>query len=948
MATTTFDSTKESLHDLLKEVANASLQLPDFQRGWVWDDDHLRSLLASISMSFPIGAVMTLEAGNPHVRFQPRTVEGVRVQDPSEPDRLILDGQQRLTSLYQALMLNEPVLTRDSRGKEIRRWYYIDLNRALDENGDREEAVVGVPPERVIKTDFGRQVLIDVSTPELEWEEGFLPVRLLFETSELFHWQHGYVQGNPERMQQWPSVVDQLIQPFLSYQVPVIQLKKDTSKEAVCRVFEKVNTGGVPLSVFELLTATFAADQFSLRDDWAKRDQRLRSSPVLNSRVDISNDFLQTVTLLATYKRKQRVPAAGVSAKRKDVLLLTLEDYKELAEPVTQGFERAARMLFSEKIFSAEDVPYRTQLVPLAAVMAELGDQADHDGVKNKLRQWLWCGILGELYGSATETRFAKDLPQVLEWIRGGAEPDTVVEATFLPVRLRRLRSRQSAAYKGVHALVLQHGARDFRSGDVIDHQKYFDDRIEIHHIFPFDWCRKAGVPKELADSIVNKTAIAAATNRTISNLAPSRYLKKLEDQAQISPARMDEILSSHHISHEAMRSDDFDVFFSSRQEALLDLIEDAMGKPIQQAPPIDEGVESVEAVAAEGGGAVWAPPGTQGVVVVEGTTDEEYLRLAATVSQRPELLDGIHFVSAGGVDRAVRQALSFKDGSDFPIIVIFDKDENGKRGHRLLSERFSFQNRREVMTYADILGKAIDNVEAEDLFPEEVLKEFVAEYGEDNVLSEKSRHRQLDRWHYGFNAAGKEYLPEFLRAHATATDCVLWIQVLELIRTRLGLGQAGSPSTPTAAAADPAAPVREAPGPVDLPVPAPEATAEETYIQELLDTCPPGLEKELLERFLAEVRSWPEVRAWPGTGENIQWRNIHFSREGSRLGAFCRMHPRLQRVRFRLDGGEEPNLEFAQVLDRKDPYRVLVVLASEGSYQEALRLARKAYSLAA
>ncbi len=943
---TTFDSTKESLQDLLKQVGAGTVQLPDFQRGWVWDDDHLRSLLASISTSFPIGAVMTLEAGNPHVRFQPRTVEGVRLQTPREPERLILDGQQRLTSLYQALMLDEPVLTRDSRGKEIRRWYYVDLNRALDPNGDREEAIVGVPPERVVKTDFGRQVLIDVSTPELEWEEGFLPVRLLFDVSGLFHWQYGYVSGSEERRTHWPRVMDEVIQPFLSYQVPVIQLRKDTTKEAVCRVFEKVNTGGVPLSVFELLTATFAAEGFRLRNDWEKRDQDLRSHPVLNSKVDISNDFLQAVTLLATYGRKKRVPAAGVSAKRKDVLLLNRQDYEELAEPVTRGYERAARLLFAEKIFSADDVPYRTQLVPLAAVMAELGDRAAHDGIKAKLRQWLWCGILGELYGSATETRFAKDLPQLVEWVEGGSEPDTVVDANFLPVRLRRLQSRQSAAYKGVHALVMQHGAQDFRTGDVIDHQRYFDDRIEIHHIFPFDWCKKNGIPKELADSIVNKTAISAGTNRTISSLAPSRYLAKLEHQARIAPARMDEILSSHLIDPDALRSDDFHRFFTRRQEALLDLIENAMGKPLQQAPPVGEEEADAGAGPVEGGGAVWAPADTRGVVVVEGTTDEEYLRLADEVAGDGRL-SGIHIVSAGGVDRAVRQALSFKDGSDLPILVIFDKDENGKRGHRLLAERFSFQNRREVMTYADLLGKGIDNVEAEDLFPEGILQTFITEYGEDNVLSEKTRHKQLDRWHYGFNAAGKDYLPEFLRAHATATDLSRWVELLDLIRTRLGLAPAPAgppPHVPAEPASGDAGPALVMDNAVASDAPTATAASEDVHIQEVLDMCDSLHAQGLLERFLTEVRSWPEVRAWAGSGENLQWRNVHFSRKGSRFGAFCRMHPRLERLRFRLDGDEVLDLQFAQTLERKDPYRVLVVLRSEGALQEALRLARRAY----
>ena len=92
---TTFDTTKEFLSDMLKQLGDGKTQLPDFQRGWVWDDDHIRSVLASVARSFPIGAVMMLKTGG-DVRFQPRPVQGVTFppQGRPEPERLVLDGPQ--------------------------------------------------------------------------------------------------------------------------------------------------------------------------------------------------------------------------------------------------------------------------------------------------------------------------------------------------------------------------------------------------------------------------------------------------------------------------------------------------------------------------------------------------------------------------------------------------------------------------------------------------------------------------------------------------------------------------------------------------------------------------------------------------------------------------------------------------------------------------------------
>ena len=98
-----FESNEKPLSDLLKMAASGRLQLPDFQRGWVWDDNHIVSLLTSISLSYPIGAVMTLRTGNPDVKFRPRLLEGVELEGDLEPEFMLLDGQQRITSLYLAL-----------------------------------------------------------------------------------------------------------------------------------------------------------------------------------------------------------------------------------------------------------------------------------------------------------------------------------------------------------------------------------------------------------------------------------------------------------------------------------------------------------------------------------------------------------------------------------------------------------------------------------------------------------------------------------------------------------------------------------------------------------------------------------------------------------------------------------------------------------------------------
>jgi hypothetical protein len=237
--------------------------------------------------------------------------------------------------------------------------------------------------------------------------------------------------------------------------------------------------------------------------------------------------------------------------------------------------------LHLQNFFIARDLPYRTQLTPLAAILAVLKDHADNDGVRAKLAQWYWCGIFGELYGGAIETRFAKDFPEVLNWIDEGPLPATIVDANFAPVRLLSLQTRNSAAYKGIYALLIRDGGLDFRSGTPIRVLMDFDEKIDIHHIFPQDWCRRNGIDAKQCDSIVNKTALSAKTNRMIGGNSPSFYLGRIQRSASIEDGRMNDILRSHLIEPACLRADNFTTFFKARESSLLDRIERAMGKSI-------------------------------------------------------------------------------------------------------------------------------------------------------------------------------------------------------------------------------------------------------------------------------------------------------------------------------------------------------------------------------
>lgn len=581
-----FQSPDYLLSDLMQKVSSGRIQLPDFQREWVWDTDHISSLLASVSMSYPVGAIMMLETDD-HQQFRPIALEGASFADGTKPEQLILDGQQRLTSLFLSIQSGRPVRTKDSRGKSIDRWYYVDIRKALNPNEDREEAIFGVPGDR-IKRNFRNEPILDLSTRELEFDEHVFPISEVFDD---FDWRTAYQEHHAfdiDVQRRFNEFEKEIVERFKQYQIPAIVLTKETPKEAVCQVFEKVNTGGVTLTVFELLTATFAIDGFRLRDDWEHRNHELKKHTVLSKLG--ATDFIQTVTLLASRDRRLGAisggtpedSAPGIGAKRKDMLKLSLVEYEQWAGRVQAAYVEVVRFLHQQRVFNGKDVPYGSQLTPLTSIAAVLGPKFQDAGVKEKVARWYWSGVFGELYGGTTESRFAKDLPEVIAWIEGGPEPTTIRDALFSEDRLYTMRTRQSAAYKGLYALFMREGSVDLRTGEPVSEvQTYFDESIDVHHLFPQKWCRENGVEWEQCDSIVNKAPLTARTNRIIGGNAPSDYLQRLESSVGISSEHMDGHVRSHMVDPALLRADHFDAFFRARKEALIAKIEQVMGKAV-------------------------------------------------------------------------------------------------------------------------------------------------------------------------------------------------------------------------------------------------------------------------------------------------------------------------------------------------------------------------------
>lgn len=590
-----FDTTKKDLKDLLREAHDGKLQLPDFQRSYVWDDEDVRALLASVCKGYPIGALLTLEAGS-KVNFKPRLLEGVP-QRSIPPSSLLLDGQQRITSLYQTTYSRNPVRTLNDKKQEIERYYYVDIKQALEKGADIETAILAVPPDRIIRRFFGKGAEIDLSHKEGEFFNDMFPLNTVFDAMDWFFGWRDHWKGKREIYELEKQFYQAVVERLQRYKVPIIQLDKDNSREAICLVFEKVNVGGRKLDAFELVTAIYASDEFDLREDWgSKSTGRLSRIVGSKNRRDVlaklaNTEFLQACSLVYTRelredrKRTQVEPASDlpqISCKREALLALPLPAYRRYADTLEKGFEEAGAFLNQQKIIWNQDIPYPPVIVALASVFAALGSAGTNATAIRKLERWFWCVTFGELYGSATESRLARDVPELVDWIAGkGGQPRSVDEALFQKDRLNTLRSRQSAAYKGIHARLMRDGCRDFITGKPADIMTFANDKIDIHHIFPKKWCKHNGISVRTYNSIINKTALSKKSNIAVGGHAPSIYLQRIEEKHGISPADLDGILKSHLIEPGYLRSDDFKSFFADRRDKLADLVETAMEKRV-------------------------------------------------------------------------------------------------------------------------------------------------------------------------------------------------------------------------------------------------------------------------------------------------------------------------------------------------------------------------------
>ncbi len=540
------DTNSKPLIDLLDRIHSGDMVLPDFQRDFVWEPSATQALIVSIANNYPAGSILRVR--DRQRAFSSREFEGAP-PPASEHTFLVLDGQQRLTSLYQAFY-----------GVGDHR-YYLDI-RALIDGADFEDAI-----------DYLRRTKGAVAKREaIEWqaEQLLMPLSTLHKGSTGFSkWasQVARTRQGAERDQledqlqeleaQWINRIDQ-------YVFPVVTLSADTEPAALCTIFETLNRTGVKLSVFELLTARFWSQDLKLRELW---EQACSDHPLI-AHFDVDPYYVLMAIALAGGKTP--------SCKRGDVLNLTAGTVIQWWQPVIEALALSLTILHDDCwVLEARWLPFNTMLSPMAAALAVAGVSRGvaMGAQREQIKRWFWCSAFSQAYEKSPNAQSGRDVTELIPWLNDSAAPppENVRTFHFNPELLRDITPRQRSLYRATICLILASGNRplDFHSRAVLNEKLLASSGIDDHHIFPAKFLDDRDVDSRLRDCVLNRCLIDSHTNQRISCRAPSDYMAELRDEPGFP---METVLASHLIpdgDESGLWTNHFELFLAQRQERL-------------------------------------------------------------------------------------------------------------------------------------------------------------------------------------------------------------------------------------------------------------------------------------------------------------------------------------------------------------------------------------------
>jgi hypothetical protein len=479
------EPTTPTLQDLVNQINEGEVKIPAFQRRFVWKDHQALDLLDSLASNYPVGSLLLWRTKERLVTE--RNIGDFRLPDTDDqsPTDYVLDGQQRLTVIYSCLGASE-LQPGFSAGYNLRREEFTPLP--------------------------------DKSTVHV------FPLRIIFDTSRLLDFRTA-LQVVPDR-EELQARLDGLVKVLTGYRLPVVTLK-NLNLDEVCPIFERINSSGTRLSIYDLMVAATWSRSFDL-------NERTRSLAQAVEGKDF--DSIEGTTLLKVFSA-----IAFTSTERKGILSLRDKTPSELDDLVARakgGLERAIDFLCTDlKVHSLDFLPYEAHLVILARVFADASALSDSQVAR--LRQWFWRSAFSEHYRGASDSFVTRSLKSVVDFVMGTTEASGVAAGGAeeyggvpTPRSLLRLTFRKNGAGSRAFALAMaKRGPQNLTNGAHIDTYAALSvyNRHQFHHIYPLAFLKRQKIEGD-PNSLMNICMLAASENNKISDDDPARYMRRIAD----------------------------------------------------------------------------------------------------------------------------------------------------------------------------------------------------------------------------------------------------------------------------------------------------------------------------------------------------------------------------------------------------------------------------------
>ena len=546
------------LNDAIRKIANGSLQLPDFQRDFVWRRAEQKALIDSLQKGYPVGALLFLKVKtggeSPFGAVTFNSVELPKTVDEglAPLEYLVLDGQQRLTSSFQAF-------SKDCRSSNV---YCVNL-RSL------HQAVID--KKQIDLSEFieskKRPLLLDSL---LEKDLMALPLisegRADFRTKMRQYAIKLAEKPENETFAEFLQIEFQtLMDAFFDYKFPCVVLPENLDLDAVANVFTKLNSSGVSLSAFDLCVSRLYPRGVRLRELW--------NTVKDNSGVAIMDTdgtgILQTIHLISGKPVKK-------STLVKNIVKSDIDAYWALA---TQGFAALEEHLNKIGIYSRKTLPYDAVGPSLVAALHSLpkaSNPAENQTRQMRITQFILQTAFSLRYTEGSDAKKEVDYPALKIWLGGGAKPEFLTPVQWSETLSTAKNS--GARYNAFLALLNHKKPKDLIEVGKVLGLDNGETQAEIHHIFPRAWIKNQGLDPKIADRAFNMTFLSPKSNKHISDKSPSKYLKeKIElDKELVSEdvawQNLRLMMAEHFIDSsclEALLADDYEAFLVARANVL-------------------------------------------------------------------------------------------------------------------------------------------------------------------------------------------------------------------------------------------------------------------------------------------------------------------------------------------------------------------------------------------